>query len=314
MIWSAGGWRGGCWSPFCLAFALTPFDAPHRLRLLPSPPTLPSTLPAYRTCTPSIRAEARQHSHHVMERHPPWSCEAWCVLLASVCDRHLLFAMSEERTRSAIFFHAYTHAHAHTHTHTQGRISKQLSQSFPSHFTLVASADFGLARLCSAPPKPLTSVDPIVVTYWYRAPGLINQTHRHTHTGTHAHTETHTDRQAHTHTHTHTHTSKHIFIHSRPRSQSSFWEQSTTQEPLVSCCIAGLDQCLYPQPNLFTAAANTASPPPLPFLSCLAATNCSLADMWALGCIMAELVTLHPLFHVKGVTPKPGLLRSRHIV
>lgn len=27
----------------------------------------------------------------------------------------------------------------------------------------------------------------------------------------------------------------------------------------------------------------------------------SLADMWALGCIMAELVNLRPLFHVPGV-------------
>ncbi|EGD72120.1 CMGC/CDK/CDK8 protein kinase [Salpingoeca rosetta] len=69
---------------------------------------------------------------------------------------------------------------------------------------VVKLADFGLARLCSAPPKPLARVDPIVVTYWYRAPELLLGTEHYT----------------------------------------------------------------------------------------------RAIDMWALGCIMAELVTLRPLFHV----------------
>ena len=42
--------------------------------------------------------------------------------------------------------------HTHTHAHT---------------------ADMGFARLFNAPLKPLAELDPVVVTFWYRAPELL---------------------------------------------------------------------------------------------------------------------------------------------
>ncbi len=35
------------------------------------------------------------------------------------------------------------------------------------------SADMGFARLFNAPLKPLADLDPVVVTFWYRAPELL---------------------------------------------------------------------------------------------------------------------------------------------
>ena len=34
-------------------------------------------------------------------------------------------------------------------------------------------ADMGFARLFNAPLKPLADLDPVVVTFWYRAPELL---------------------------------------------------------------------------------------------------------------------------------------------
>ena len=34
-------------------------------------------------------------------------------------------------------------------------------------------ADMGFARLFNAPLKPLAELDPVVVTFWYRAPELL---------------------------------------------------------------------------------------------------------------------------------------------
>jgi len=36
----------------------------------------------------------------------------------------------------------------------------------------VKIADMGFARLFNSPLKPLADLDPVVVTFWYRAPGL----------------------------------------------------------------------------------------------------------------------------------------------
>lgn len=35
------------------------------------------------------------------------------------------------------------------------------------------TADMGFARLFNAPLKPLAELDPVVVTFWYRAPELL---------------------------------------------------------------------------------------------------------------------------------------------
>lgn len=44
----------------------------------------------------------------------------------------------------------------------------QLTLSFYSN-----AADMGFARLFNAPLKPLADLDPVVVTFWYRAPELL---------------------------------------------------------------------------------------------------------------------------------------------
>ena len=35
------------------------------------------------------------------------------------------------------------------------------------------TADMGFARLFNSPLKPLADLDPVVVTFWYRAPELL---------------------------------------------------------------------------------------------------------------------------------------------
>ena len=38
---------------------------------------------------------------------------------------------------------------------------------------LIHTADMGFARLFNSPLKPLATLDPVVVTFWYRAPELL---------------------------------------------------------------------------------------------------------------------------------------------
>lgn len=38
---------------------------------------------------------------------------------------------------------------------------------------VIFAADMGFARLFNAPLKPLADLDPVVVTFWYRAPELL---------------------------------------------------------------------------------------------------------------------------------------------
>lgn len=48
--------------------------------------------------------------------------------------------------------------------------------SFPQilkHLSLNFAADMGFARLFNSPLKPLADLDPVVVTFWYRAPELL---------------------------------------------------------------------------------------------------------------------------------------------
>ena len=40
-------------------------------------------------------------------------------------------------------------------------------------FKIVFLADMGFARLFNSPLKPLATLDPVVVTFWYRAPELL---------------------------------------------------------------------------------------------------------------------------------------------
>jgi cyclin-dependent kinase 8/11 len=37
----------------------------------------------------------------------------------------------------------------------------------------LSTGDLGMARIFQSPPQALTTVDPIVVTYWYRSPELM---------------------------------------------------------------------------------------------------------------------------------------------
>lgn len=41
------------------------------------------------------------------------------------------------------------------------------------HLSLNFAADMGFARLFNSPLKPLADLDPVVVTFWYRAPELL---------------------------------------------------------------------------------------------------------------------------------------------
>jgi serine/threonine protein kinase len=41
------------------------------------------------------------------------------------------------------------------------------------NFMILLTADMGFARLFNAPLKPLADLDPVVVTFWYRAPELL---------------------------------------------------------------------------------------------------------------------------------------------
>ena len=40
-------------------------------------------------------------------------------------------------------------------------------------FCMTPTADMGFARLFNSPLKPLADLDPVVVTFWYRAPELL---------------------------------------------------------------------------------------------------------------------------------------------
>lgn len=53
----------------------------------------------------------------------------------------------------------------------------------------VKIADMGFARLFNAPLKPLADLDPVVVTFWYRAPELLLGARHYTKAiGLHLHT------------------------------------------------------------------------------------------------------------------------------
>ena len=44
----------------------------------------------------------------------------------------------------------------------------------------VKIADMGFARLFNSPLVPLSKIDPVVVTLWYRSPELLLSSHHHT--------------------------------------------------------------------------------------------------------------------------------------
>lgn len=58
----------------------------------------------------------------------------------------------------------------------QKKKEKDKIVSFPQilkHLSLNFAADMGFARLFNSPLKPLADLDPVVVTFWYRAPELL---------------------------------------------------------------------------------------------------------------------------------------------
>ena len=53
------------------------------------------------------------------------------------------------------------------------RKSTQTSYHYFGIFFGLITADMGFARLFNSPLKPLADLDPVVVTFWYRAPELL---------------------------------------------------------------------------------------------------------------------------------------------
>lgn len=47
------------------------------------------------------------------------------------------------------------------------------SKSDEKNPSILIPADMGFARLFNSPLKPLADLDPVVVTFWYRAPELL---------------------------------------------------------------------------------------------------------------------------------------------
>lgn len=102
------------------------------------------------------------------------------------------------------------------------------------------AADMGFARLFNSPLKPLADLDPVVVTFWYRAPELLLGARHYT---------------------------------------KAIGEQATPPSPAASSPLARS-----------LAAALTSAPPPAPPPP---------PDIWAIGCIFAELLTSEPIFHCR---------------
>lgn len=88
----------------------------------------------------------------------------------------------------------------------------------------VKIADMGFARLFNSPLKPLADLDPVVVTFWYRAPELLLGARHYT--------------------------------------------KAIGMERVMPCRIIKLNNLL-------------------------------LLDIWAIGCIFAELLTSEPIFHCR---------------
>lgn len=65
--------------------------------------------------------------------------------------------------------------------YVSGMVSPLSAGLYSSHVFLILSlslcsnpkADMGFARLFNSPLKPLADLDPVVVTFWYRAPELL---------------------------------------------------------------------------------------------------------------------------------------------
>lgn len=74
----------------------------------------------------------------------------------------------------AAFFSAHTSnsqgGHYGPPSHTLTHLNL-LSPPLPS--PIPPPADMGFARLFNSPLKPLADLDPVVVTFWYRAPELL---------------------------------------------------------------------------------------------------------------------------------------------
>lgn len=109
------------------------------------------------------------------------------------------------------------------------------AQSWPFwKFNLLCAADMGFARLFNSPLKPLADLDPVVVTFWYRAPELLLGARHYT---------------------------------------------KAIGEMFVWVCVcenAHLKSVFY-----------------IWWLSL------SFSDIWAIGCIFAELLTSEPIFHCR---------------
>lgn len=108
-------------------------------------------------------------------------------------------------------------------------------------YNIYPAADMGFARLFNSPLKPLADLDPVVVTFWYRAPELLLGARHYT---------------------------------------KAIGENCATP----SACAA------------FSHAQTCASS--CTYFDDLSCSAC-LSDIWAIGCIFAELLTSEPIFHCR---------------
>ena len=102
---------------------------------------------------------------------------------------------------------------------------------------LYLTADMGFARLFNSPLKPLADLDPVVVTFWYRAPELLLGARHYT---------------------------KAI-----GKGLCGLWNVS------YNLTVTIIDRKIHVIPNI------------------------EISDIWAIGCIFAELLTSEPIFHCR---------------
>lgn len=98
------------------------------------------------------------------------------------------------------------------------------------YLCVCVTADMGFARLFNSPLKPLADLDPVVVTFWYRAPELLLGARHYT-------------------------------------------------KAIGTSCVVCISGCAF------------LCHPYLIF--------CFISDIWAIGCIFAELLTSEPIFHCR---------------
>eukprot|EP01147_Barroeca_monosierra_P002386 gene2386-5333_t len=109
------------------------------------------------------------------------SFDLWCLLSKRRRELHKPFPPEAQRCIMYQLMCGMEYLHSHWILHRDLKPGNILITSkFDPSPGVVKLADFGLARLNILPPRPLSKVDPIVVTYWYRAPELLLGTMHYT--------------------------------------------------------------------------------------------------------------------------------------